>query len=161
MSKKEPEMPRNHQIQLLCLLGMVNVLVIDTVAGLFGLGTTVVLGFIPVWIRLILFGIFMFFALTLIIRSHNALFGSGHEPPDHLVTDGIFQQLRHPMYTGVILIYFSFVLLTASLVGLGLLIGIILIYNFTLMDPEEEFLEDAYGDQYREYKETTRKWELG
>jgi len=164
MSEKDPEMARNHLIQLICLISTAAVLIIDSILGIFGLGTTPVLGFIPWWMRLILFGFFMFFALTLILKSHKALFGDyfkSKTTPDHLVTDGVFEQTRNPLYIGTILTYFAFVVLTASLIGLGVVIGIVLVYNFILMDSEEKALEEIYGDEYREYKETARKWEVG
>ena len=164
MAEKDPEMEHNHIIQITCFVAIATALIIDSLLGIFDLGTTPLLAFIPWYVRLILFGIFLFFALTLILRSHKALFGGymkGHTTPDHLITDGIFEQVRHPMYVGTILIYFSLVLLTASLLGLGMVIGIALIYNFTIMDDEEKALEEFYGEKYHEYKKTTRKWEIG
>ena len=150
------EYARNHQIQLITIVIFSVLVIVDVVLNF----TTQVLGFIPLWIRGILSGIVIFFALVFIARSHKALFGSYYkslQKPTSLVTDGIFDQVRHPMYLGVILLYFAFVVLSASLIGFGVWIAVIIIY-YRLASEEEENLEDQYGAAYTDYKSKRNKF---
>ena len=78
----------------------------------------------------------------------------GVENIDHLVTNGLFSKLRHPMYLGFILWIFGWAIyhgapvsLMAGFVG----IGNILYWRHL----EEDHLERAYGEQYITYREQT------
>jgi protein-S-isoprenylcysteine O-methyltransferase Ste14 len=74
------------------------------------------------------------------------------------MTDGLFQISRNPMYLGFVLI----------LAGVGIRLGSLTPFVATalfatLMDsnfivPEEHMLAERFGDQWRTYTATTRKW---
>jgi len=75
-----------------------------------------------------------------------------------LVTSGVFRYSRNPMYLGM--------LVTMVGVGIGLgtlmplvvvpLLAVVLRNRFILA--EEAMLEDAFGDDFRQYKTRTRRW---
>ena len=75
-----------------------------------------------------------------------------------LVTSGIYRYTRNPMYLGML------IMLTGTWIALGKLspLFIIPIFFFVIREgfvtPEEEFLEKNFGDQYREYKTSVRRW---
>jgi len=77
---------------------------------------------------------------------------------DHkLITSGIYRRLRHPMYTAFWLMALAQALLlpnwiagAAGLVGFGLLF-------FSRVGPEERLMEQAFGDEYRDYKARTKR----
>ncbi|NVM28470.1 MAG: isoprenylcysteine carboxylmethyltransferase family protein [Candidatus Helarchaeota archaeon] len=156
MSGKEPEMPKSHLIHVSSAIIMVSLLIIDSLLNI----TTWILEFIPWYINLALCVFFLVFAMLFILRSHKALFGGYFKSvsePSTLITDGIFAQVRHPMYVGIILIHLSFVLLVGSLIGFGVWIAIIILYNW-LANYEEDYLDELYGEQYQDYKKHARKW---
>ena len=153
-SSKEIEMPRAHLIHFLSAVGIISILIID--AAIFNFSTQV-LSFIPLVIRIVLCGIALAFAILFVIRAHNALFSDKDEPPSHLVTDGILNQVRNPMYLGILLLHLAFILLTMSLIGLGAWIVVVIIYD-KLASYEEEVLEELFGEEYRDYKSRTSKW---
>jgi protein-S-isoprenylcysteine O-methyltransferase Ste14 len=76
---------------------------------------------------------------------------------DHLlITHGIYRFVRHPIYFGVLIAIMGAPVYAPSLHGflvLSLLIPIFL--NRIRM--EEELFTEEFGDDYRTYKETTRK----
>jgi protein-S-isoprenylcysteine O-methyltransferase Ste14 len=73
---------------------------------------------------------------------------------DRLQITGVYARLRHPMYTGIILMHLGFPLLTES--GLTLLSAVIWIPLILLWGHWEEVrLEDRFGDEYRRYKAST------
>jgi protein-S-isoprenylcysteine O-methyltransferase Ste14 len=101
--------------------------------------------------------------VALIVTAFARFRQTGQDPkPWHpspvLLTDGPYQITRNPMYLGLCMI----------MVGLGFLVG-----NawFTLaafasglavtklaVEPEEAYLEQRFGDDYRTYKRRVRRW---
>ncbi|MDN5927095.1 MAG: isoprenylcysteine carboxylmethyltransferase family protein [Hyphomicrobiales bacterium] len=78
----------------------------------------------------------------------------GHQ----LVTSGVYRTLRHPMYSAFWLMALAQVLLLpnwvagpAGLVGFGLLFAL-------RIGPEERMMEEAFGDEYRAYRD--RSWRI-
>ena len=77
---------------------------------------------------------------------------------DHkLITTGIYTRLRHPMYTAFWLMALAQALLlpnwiagAAGFVGFGFLF-------FSRVGPEERLMEQAFGDEYRDYKARTKR----
>jgi protein-S-isoprenylcysteine O-methyltransferase Ste14 len=77
---------------------------------------------------------------------------------DHkLITSGLYRRLRHPMYTAFWLMALAQALLlpnwiagAAGLVGFGFLF-------FSRVGLEERLMEQAFGDQYRDYKTRTKR----
>jgi protein-S-isoprenylcysteine O-methyltransferase Ste14 len=111
---------------------------------------------IPFLIRLILFIVVFFIAITFITLSHRVLFKS-HQPPNSLITNGILGYVRNPMYLGILLIYVAFVFLSISLISIALLIIVFLVYNW-MVNFEESILENLFGEDYLKYKKKVSKW---
>ena len=74
-----------------------------------------------------------------------------------LVTTGIYKKLRHPAYLGLMMLMLGIPLSSWSFVGLG--IGIMcgipaILYRINV---EERFLNNIFGQQYKDYSEGTWK----
>jgi len=102
--------------------------------------------FIQTWVELARAG--NFFPLLTISRRHLG--------PEKLVTTGLYNQVRHPMFlayaamlTGLSL-WFSSIFAVAWVVLLVVLIGITV-----LIDTEERELYLWFGEEYREYQKVT------
>jgi len=75
-----------------------------------------------------------------------------------LVTTGIYRFTRNPMYLGLVIMTIGVAILcgtVATLLPIPIFIGIIRT-RFVLR--EERFLEDIFGEQYRTYKGSVRRW---
>lgn len=80
------------------------------------------------------------------------------EPATVLVTGGIYKMTRNPMYLGM----------TGILIGVAVLLGtlssLVPIPLFVwwiqrkFVQPEEEFLETIFGQNYVDYKARVRRW---
>ena len=68
-----------------------------------------------------------------------------------LVTDGIFQYMRHPMYTGLLLGMVGLSIFTDSVVRL-LLMAVLYFILDAKSDFEEEKLVETYQEDYKEYQ---------
>jgi len=123
---------------------------------------------LPLWLRWI--GVFLFlFAAYILWLTHQAM-GRNWTPTlgireDHnLVTDGIFKYLRHPMYASHLLWAIAQPLILANwLVGFPFLLTQIAQYWLRIREEEGMMLEH-FGDEYREYMETTGRlipWTIG
>ncbi len=80
------------------------------------------------------------------------------ETGHRLIQDGPDRWLRHPAYTGMLLIYVGFIMGLGT--WLGALIALVLILASTLyrIRVEEKTLLDAFGEEYRQYMSKT--WRL-
>ncbi len=81
------------------------------------------------------------------------------EVSSRLVTDGLFRISRNPMYLGFILIVAGEMLLLGSLAPLLITIAFwqyLLDRNFVVS--EERMLATRFGDEWRNYAASTRRW---
>ena len=76
---------------------------------------------------------------------------------DHqLITHGVYRFIRHPIYLGVILVFIGFAVYASSLYGLLVMSALIPVF-LNRIRMEERLLTEEFGDEYRTYKEATRK----
>jgi protein-S-isoprenylcysteine O-methyltransferase Ste14 len=75
-----------------------------------------------------------------------------------LVTHGLYQYTRNPMYLGMILVLMGVCVLLGSFSPWLLVPGFILLIQQLFIIREEAMMERIFGDQYREYRATVRRW---
>ncbi|MCX8474704.1 MAG: isoprenylcysteine carboxylmethyltransferase family protein [Sphingomonas sp.] len=75
-----------------------------------------------------------------------------------LVTEGVYRWTRNPMYLGMALIYAGIALVVDSLVALLLLIPLVFVIEREVIAREEAYLEAKFGERYRSYKDSVRRW---
>ena len=75
-----------------------------------------------------------------------------------LVTTGIFKHTRNPMYLGMVFILLS-IALKFNVYG-GLIIMLLFFSFITKFQiiPEEKAMENLFGQEFKNYKKTTRRW---
>ena len=75
-----------------------------------------------------------------------------------LVTTGVFKYTRNPMYLGMVFILLS-ITLKFNLYG-GLIFILFFFYFITKfqISPEEKAMENLFGEEFKNYKKTTRRW---
>lgn len=116
---------------------------------------------IPKWISIFLGLLFLGIGLVIIIMSLRALklkTGSGIEKPKQVVNWGIYSILRHPFYSGVLLIYLGGTILFNSLSAVFFFpVAVLLLLGLAIL--EEKDLIKMYGLFYKEYQKKT-PWRL-
>ncbi len=75
-----------------------------------------------------------------------------------LVTGGLYQFSRNPMYFGLALILSSLMLWLGSAWGLLALALFVACIGKLQILPEERVLEEKFGDDYRAYRSRVRRW---
>lgn len=75
-----------------------------------------------------------------------------------LVTGGIYQYSRNPMYLALFFLLIAYASILQNVLNLVLFPLFIWYMNRYQIIPEEEVMEEKFGDQYREYKSRVRRW---
>lgn len=102
-------------------------------------------------------------ALVALWAAHRALganFTTSIVPKPHhtLVQTGPYRWVRHPMYSSYLLLFIAAFLISENL-GIGLMGTAIILSLMTLrLRKEEALLIERFGENYRRYMKTTRKF---
>ena len=75
-----------------------------------------------------------------------------------LVNSGIYAYTRNPMYLGLLLMLFSTALFLKNLISFLIIPLFILFITKNQILPEEESLENIFGEEYKNYKKKVRRW---
>ena len=75
-----------------------------------------------------------------------------------LITRGVFTISRNPMYLGMTLILLGIALLLGSATPLVVVIVLPVLFDLVFITPEEKMLEDAFGEEFRQYRKQVRRW---
>ena len=79
-------------------------------------------------------------------------------PTGKIISTGIFSISRNPLYLGGVFILAGISLLFNLSWGLIMLVPSFFACHFILIAPEERYLADRFGEQYREYMATVHRW---
>ena len=77
--------------------------------------------------------------------------------PEKLVTSGIYQYSRNPVYVSLGLVYVGFFFIAPNLVSFLFLIIMTIAIALKVKD-EEAFLSSVYPDDYLSYRKKVRRW---
>jgi protein-S-isoprenylcysteine O-methyltransferase Ste14 len=80
------------------------------------------------------------------------------EESNTLVTDGVFQVSRNPMYLGFVLLLAGLVMLLGSATPWIVVIIFPFLMDLRFIRAEEAMLEARFGDSWLRYKQSVRKW---
>ncbi|GLU44445.1 isoprenylcysteine carboxylmethyltransferase family protein [Allomuricauda sp. NBRC 101325] len=80
------------------------------------------------------------------------------EKANHLVTNGIYNFSRNPMYLALLLILLAFGLRLGNAFNTLLAAGFVYWMNHFQIKPEEEALKQKFGQEYNIYCKLTRRW---
>ena len=81
-----------------------------------------------------------------------------YKPATTVVTEGPYRFTRNPMYVGFTLMYVGISALANALLPILLLPAILQLMRRGVIEREERYLESKFGDEYRRYKESVRRW---
>jgi len=113
------------------------------------------------WLKFVCLGIM---ALGLVIRW-TAIYTLGKSfsanvaihATQRLNQSGLFRYMRHPSYTGMVLIFLAIGLETRNWLGLGLIFVPPMIALLYRIHVEEHALTGAFGEEYVQYSQSTKR----
>ena len=79
-------------------------------------------------------------------------------PPKKLVVKGLYRFVRNPMYIAGLLVLAGEVLLFQSRDVFIYLLAMFGVFNFFVLGREEPRLEKRFGESYRRYRKSVRRW---
>jgi protein-S-isoprenylcysteine O-methyltransferase Ste14 len=80
------------------------------------------------------------------------------QPSKKLVLGGWFRLTRNPMYLGLTLVQLGVGMVLGSLAALLPLPLLMAVLHFRFVLAEEQFLDGIFGDEYRAYCASVRRW---
>jgi len=80
------------------------------------------------------------------------------QPSTMLITNGIFEYSRHPLYLGLIISILGIGLTTNILWWALLAFPAVIMFQIILIIPEEAYLKQKFGDDYIDYLGRVRMW---
>lgn len=80
------------------------------------------------------------------------------EPVERLVTHGPFERTRNPGYVSMAMIYTGISLLGNALWPMLFLPAAVAVIQKGVIEREERYLEEKFGDDYRRYKSEVPRW---
>src|SRR5262245_7129470 len=75
-----------------------------------------------------------------------------------LIRHGLYRWSRNPMYLGTLLLLAGVAILLGSLASMVVVIAFWAILQERFIRREERLLEETFGEQYRNYRRTVRRW---
>jgi protein-S-isoprenylcysteine O-methyltransferase Ste14 len=80
------------------------------------------------------------------------------KPSKHLVTSGVFEHSRNPIYASMVLVVLAAACIANSLWLLLLAAPTALALQKIAIEPEERYLERKFGREYLDYKARVGRW---
>jgi protein-S-isoprenylcysteine O-methyltransferase Ste14 len=107
------------------------------------------------WMFLLASVYYVFFAVTIYFKYGKP--GLNFENTSRLVTKGLYQYVRHPMYGSLLFLGWGMFLKDINSISITVSI-IITIAVFLTCKVEEKEMIARFGDEYRDYMKKTRMW---
>lgn len=79
-------------------------------------------------------------------------------PANAIVTDGPYRLTRNPIYVSMVLGFVGVAVTVDSLWLYALVVPFMAVIHFGVVRREERYLEDKFGDAYRRYRASVRRW---
>ena len=80
------------------------------------------------------------------------------EKATQLVVSGVYRYSRNPMYLGLLFLLIAWTIYLSNLLGFVLLPVFVASMNRLQIRLEEEAMERQFGDEFRAYRESVRRW---
>ncbi len=102
-------------------------------------------------------------AVGLLVWGRQTLVAGGTNvdpslPSTAIVTSGPYRFSRNPLYVGLALFYFGLTLALDSWWGIVLLAPVLIVMHRGVIQHEERYLEQKFGDGYRQYRAAVRRY---
>lgn len=117
----------------------------------------------PPWnkVGLVLIAIAFSFELwsaLLFFRSHTTVNPMKPERSHKIVTSGLYQFSRNPMYVGLLSVLLGYAIWLGGITPFLLLPLFVFLITTQQIIPEEKALEKKFGQEYLSYKARVRRW---
>ncbi len=102
--------------------------------------------------------VFLFGGLLYFRNAETTINPLKPQEASSLVTNGVYQITRNPMYLGLTLILLSWAFILSSILAFCFVPVFIIYIHYLQILPEENALKTLFGDEFLQYKSTVRRW---
>ena len=102
--------------------------------------------------------VFLFGGLLYFRNAETTINPLKPQEASSLVTNGVYQITRNPMYLGLTLILLSWAFILSSILAFCFVPVFIVYIHYLQILPEENALKTLFGDEFLQYKSTVRRW---
>ena len=81
-----------------------------------------------------------------------------YEESSALLTDGLFKYSRNPIYLMMVVVLIGFAMILGGLSPFAMVIIFPVIIQKRFIEVEEAMMEETFGEEYRAYKSSVRRW---
>jgi protein-S-isoprenylcysteine O-methyltransferase Ste14 len=113
---------------------------------------------IAVFICCLLAVFFLLFAVLGFIKFKTTVNPLKPESTKFLVTNGVYNYSRNPMYAGMALLLLAWLLWLSNPINIVIFITYIVFITQFQIKPEEDALLKLFGDQFNVYCQKVRRW---
>ena len=106
---------------------------------------------------LVVLGLLLGFSAVRVLRGARTNINP-YQPSTAVVTSGPYRWTRNPIYVSMILIYLGLALLLGVVGPLLLLLPVLAVMRFGVIEREERYLGQKFGEAYRSYTARVRRW---
>lgn len=141
------------------LIALLSILLMWYVQGFYPLSWLTAAWVLPLSIVMALAGITIaVLGVVEFRRAHTTVNPMHPEQTSQLVTRGIYQVTRNPMYLGMAIVLLGVALYLADVSAfLGVLLFVRYIGRYQI-EPEEAILSEKFGDGFAAYQDQVRRW---
>ena len=143
-------------VECTMMVSTVLVVIVELVSII--LGTT----FLPTWLRWLGVGIaavgVAVFITAVITMRDSWRAGVSKSEKTKLVTSGIFRISRNPAFLGFDLVYLGILLMFFNWALFAVSIFAALMFHLQIVNVEEDFLLEAFGEDYLDYKKNVNRY---
>lgn len=115
----------------------------------------------PLWLAISLFVVGGIIGLVGLVQFYRESTSINPHKPDNassLVDSGIYQFSRNPMYIALLLILISYGFHLGDILAILILPLFVLYMNYFQIIPEEEALQQKFGEEFEKYRSKVRRW---
>ena len=80
------------------------------------------------------------------------------EEPSVFVMSGFYKISRNPMYLGALVLIMGLAILLGNLLSLLTPLLFFIFINYLCIPPEEKIMQQTFGQDYLDYKQSVRRW---
>lgn len=109
-------------------------------------------------------GVILFLGLVLLLWCVRDFYASGKgtlapwDPPQHLVTVGLYRFVRNPMYVGVLVLVAGWAMLLASPLVMLYDLFLAVAFHLRIVLYEEPWLAEKFGRTWQQYQSAVGRW---
>ncbi len=97
-------------------------------------------------------------SLYLFLKKQTTINPMNPKGTQGLVSGGLYQYSRNPMYVGLLMILFGYAIWLGSITPFLVLPLFYWLITEMQIKPEETILEEKFGTEYLDYKNSVRRW---